>query len=291
MMEKMEAKPCRYKYSDRAFFIMTARQTKERFVERSKEIFGDSYDYTEVIYSNNHTPVTITCKEHGIFNVSPKRHISLSQGCPVCGPTNHKKAMREKRGLGTNTFIERAKIIHDNKYDYSKTEYVSGTVKVTITCPIHGDFQQKPENHMNNKAGCLKCYHDSRRGKGGGGYTLGYFEANPDKIEAPAYLYVTRMTHLNDDFIKVGITTKEGVKGRFYYKANHGTKFDPILELKGTLKDLLDKEQALIERLQPYRYFPNRKFAGYTECFKLKQGVIDIVNQHLGVNISYTLET
>lgn len=270
---------------------MATKQTQEQFIERSKAIFGEVYDYSKVDYKNNHTPVTITCLEHGAFNVTPKRHIHHTQGCPTCGPTNHLSMVRKKRGLTTEEFVRRCSIIHEGKYDYSKTEYINGTIKVTITCPVHGDFQQKPENHINNKAGCLKCYHDSKKGKGSGGYTLGYFEAHPEKIDAPAYLYITRMTHAKDDFIKVGVTTKEGVKGRFYYKANHGTKFEPLLEMKGTLKALLDKEQELIEKLQPYRFFPNRRFSGYTECFKLKQEVIDIAKQHLGVNITYTLET
>lgn len=270
---------------------MTARQTQEAFIFKANQIFDYAYDYSKVEYVNNHKAVTVICKEHGEFQAIPKLHIHKTRGCPVCGPTNHAKVMVEKQGLSPETFISRCTAIHEGKYDYSKTAYTNGRTKVTITCPIHGDFQQKPENHMNNKAGCLKCYHDSRRGKGGGGYTLDYFDAHPDKVNTPAYLYVTRMTHKNDDFIKVGITTKDGVKGRFYHKTKDGTKFDPILEHKGTLKSLLDSEQELLEKLKDFKFFPNKKFAGYTECFKLRQEVLSIVESHLGVNITYSLET
>ena len=52
-------------------------------------------------------------------------------------------------------FINRAKEIHRDKYDYSKLEYVSFSKKVCIICPIHGDFWQTPDNHF--KSGCKKC--------------------------------------------------------------------------------------------------------------------------------------
>ena len=39
-----------------------------------------------------------------------------------------------------NKFIYKAKLIHGNKYDYSKTEYINAHTKVCITCPEHGEF-------------------------------------------------------------------------------------------------------------------------------------------------------
>lgn len=53
-------------------------------------------------------------------------------------------------------FIERAKKVHGDKYDYSKVEYVNKRTKVIITCPIHGDFEQLAQNHMGG-LGCPKC--------------------------------------------------------------------------------------------------------------------------------------
>ena len=52
-------------------------------------------------------------------------------------------------------FIKRSNTIHNNKYDYSKTIYVKASEKVIITCPIHGDFEQTPNNHKIR--GCKKC--------------------------------------------------------------------------------------------------------------------------------------
>lgn len=59
--------------------------------------------------------------------------------------------------FNTSLFIERAKIIHGNKYDYSLTIYVKAKIKVKIICKIHGIFEQTPNNHVLGKYGCNQC--------------------------------------------------------------------------------------------------------------------------------------
>ena len=56
----------------------------------------------------------------------------------------------------TQTFIIRANIKHNNKYDYSKTIYVRSKDKIFIICPIHGEFEQMPFKHLTGQ-GCSKC--------------------------------------------------------------------------------------------------------------------------------------
>lgn len=56
----------------------------------------------------------------------------------------------------TKTFIEKAKKIHSNFYDYSKVKYINCRTDVIIICPIHGEFKQKPFIHLNG-CGCKKC--------------------------------------------------------------------------------------------------------------------------------------
>jgi hypothetical protein len=60
------------------------------------------------------------------------------------------------RKLTTEEFINRANISHNNKYNYDKSIFKNIRTKVTITCPIHGDFEQTPKNHMNGQ-GCPEC--------------------------------------------------------------------------------------------------------------------------------------
>jgi very-short-patch-repair endonuclease len=56
----------------------------------------------------------------------------------------------------TSNFVNNAKIIHKNKYDYSLCEYKNANTKVKIICPEHGIFEQIPYKHL-KKQGCPKC--------------------------------------------------------------------------------------------------------------------------------------
>lgn len=62
----------------------------------------------------------------------------------------------------TDAFIEKANKIHNNKYDYSKVDFKNVNTKVKIICPIHGEFEQKPFNHLRGQ-GCRKCGRESLR--------------------------------------------------------------------------------------------------------------------------------
>lgn len=59
--------------------------------------------------------------------------------------------------LTQEEFIRRAKGIHGDKYDYSKVEYVNSETKVTLICPVHGEFLVRPSDHIHSKIGCVKC--------------------------------------------------------------------------------------------------------------------------------------
>ena len=58
--------------------------------------------------------------------------------------------------LTTKEFIKRAKEVHGDNYEYFKTEYINARTKVCIICPEHGEFWQRPADHLNG-CGCFKC--------------------------------------------------------------------------------------------------------------------------------------
>jgi len=58
-------------------------------------------------------------------------------------------------------FIQAARKIHGNLYDYSKVEYINSTTKVIITSKVHGDFLQQPDHHLSNR-GCPICGYQKR---------------------------------------------------------------------------------------------------------------------------------
>ena len=119
---------------------------KEGFIQKAKEIHGDKYDYSKVEYINNHTKVCIICPEHGEFWQKPIHH-TQGKGCPYCGGT---------KKLTTKEFVEKAKQIHGDRYDYSKVDYISTETKVCIICPEHGEFWQTPHAHLAGQ-NCPKC--------------------------------------------------------------------------------------------------------------------------------------
>jgi hypothetical protein len=123
------------------------KKTTESFIQTAREIHGDEYSYEKVNYINNKTKVVITCETHGDFVQTPSNHIGLKQGCGKCGGTSK---------LTSEDFIEKAKQIHGDKYHYDKVKYINNRTKVIITCPIHGNFEQSPNSHIDGN-GCLKC--------------------------------------------------------------------------------------------------------------------------------------
>jgi len=58
--------------------------------------------------------------------------------------------------LTREQFIEKVSEIHKGAYSYEKTEYITTKDKIVITCKTHGDFLQKPNNHVSGQ-GCPKC--------------------------------------------------------------------------------------------------------------------------------------
>jgi hypothetical protein len=65
-------------------------------------------------------------------------------------------ALGGRAKLTLEQFIECASKVHNNFYDYSKSVYIKSLVKLTVICPLHGEFDVTPNNHMRGKE-CLKC--------------------------------------------------------------------------------------------------------------------------------------
>lgn len=59
--------------------------------------------------------------------------------------------------LTTIEFIEKSILKHGDKFNYVKVIYINNDNNVTIICPIHGEFSQRPNNHINSKYGCTNC--------------------------------------------------------------------------------------------------------------------------------------
>ena len=128
------------------FFKMNKRKSNKEFIREVQLIHHNRYDYSKVKYINNKSKVCIICPDHGEFWQIPSDHLN-GKGCPQCaGNVRYNK----------DTFVEKAKNIHNDRYDYSKVQYVNAHTKICIICTEHGEFWQTPNNHLNGN-GCPLC--------------------------------------------------------------------------------------------------------------------------------------
>lgn len=119
----------------------------EDFITKSNNLHNHKYIYSKSVYIGSGRELIIICPLHGEFPQKPCVHIA-GGGCPICGNI--------KRRTKLNDFIVKSNNIHNYKYTYHNVVYINAKIKVTITCPIHGDFPQIPNDHLTNH-GCPKC--------------------------------------------------------------------------------------------------------------------------------------
>lgn len=126
------------------------------FIKKATLIHGDTYDYSKVEYKNARDKIIIICKIHGEFLKSPNKHLSSNQGCKICSHTQ----LSNKFSSNTNEFIKKAILIHGDKYNYSKVNYINSKNKIIIICSVHGEFLQQASNHLWGY-GCINCRNDN----------------------------------------------------------------------------------------------------------------------------------
>lgn len=125
-------------------------KSTETLLTQFKNVHGDYYDYSNVVYNSRSGDVEIVCPKHGTFKQNPRDHIK-GCGCRLCGNERISKA----RSNGVVELIKKFNKKHGNKYDYGFIEYEGMNTHVKIICPIHGEFSQTPSCHL--MGGCKKC--------------------------------------------------------------------------------------------------------------------------------------
>ena len=137
---------------------MGKKITTEEFIKRAKFVHGDAYDYTKTNFIKSSEKVCITCPKHGDFWQLPFNHLRGA----ICKKCDNEKKSLEKT-MTIDEFIDKAKKIHGDKYDYSETKYENRRTKVNIVChkkfkngTEHGVFSQTPGSHLRG-CGCPHC--------------------------------------------------------------------------------------------------------------------------------------
>lgn len=217
------------------------------FIEKSKIIHNNKYNYSLVVYKNAKTKVKIICPEHGVFEQTPDNHSRVNgSGCQICngGVKSSKK-----------DFITKSKIVHDNKYDYSFVNYIDNKTKVKIICPEHEIFEQTPNSHLHGYE-CYKCGIKKR------------VDSKTKKTDV--FIYESKIIH--NDLYDYSLVEYKNTKTKVKIICNKHGIFEqsPRSHLNGTgcpncklskgenkIKEILNKKN--IYYIQQYR-FPNCKF-------------------------------
>lgn len=208
------------------------KHTNGSFIEKAIEVHGENnYNYSKVDYINATTKIKIICPEHGEFEQGASSHLS-GHGCPECvGVKKHT----------SESFIKKAREVHDNRFDYSKVEYKNNREKVVISCHEHGDFKQLPDNHLKG-VGCPGCAnHGFDRTKSASLYVL--------RSECGRYM-------------KIGITNKPVQRHAQLSRATPFS-FDCIELIEGPGEQIANLEKELLAEYQPAEF--TETFDGYSE--------------------------
>lgn len=175
----------------------------KKFIERSNIVYGNKFDYSKSIYTGFDKKIIIICKICGEFQRTPQKHILHNKGCPTCDnlPRNGGKKSN------TDEFINKAKIIHKDKYDYSLVNYVKCFKPVTIICNKLHYFEQSPSVHLKG-GGCSICAVEIRKIKFSDSYKL-HLESNR-KIRELHFINIANQKHNNFyDYSKINYISGE----------------------------------------------------------------------------------
>lgn len=229
----------------------------KKFLESAKSIHNETYIYpSHKEFINTRTNLRITCRKHGDFYQLPSNHIK-SRGCIECGY----EASGEHKKKSFSYFESKAREVHGNKYLYHDNGYISMTQKIKIECKTHGLFYQTGTIHLRG-SGCQEC----SREVGLSWSKSSYVKLCNNKYSGQASMYLIKCYGNNEEFYKVGITTK-GIKDRFRNKRDLPYDYNILHLISGSAEAIWTLEKRIHSSLREYKYKPCIGFGGETECF------------------------
>lgn len=159
--------------------IQSSTDKTSYWINKAKEVHNNLYTYKrDNEYVTKNSKMNIVCKVHGEFSLLAHNHLS-GGGCPKCN---------SKTFTYSKNFIKRANKVHNNSYEYVKTNTLKSHSKIKIICKKHGNFKQTAHNHLNG-IGCPKCSFENKMDN----YTENFkirFLKESDEIHNGKYLYI-----------------------------------------------------------------------------------------------------
>lgn len=249
-----------------------SRLTLREFIERACKVHGDRYDYSKVVYVNNKTKVTIICKEHGEFLITPINHIHNIAGCPACGKIkerlNASASILSKKFKGLvqpedyklipltrgffaqvdNEDFERLKVINwsfDDRYAYSG-EY-GYMHRYIMKCPKELVVDHKNHDKLDNRKVNLRvCEHVNNH----------WNRLSSDKFSSP-HKGVVWINSTGKWRASIKINGVNNIIGHFDAESDAGKAFDlKAIELRGEFAyETLNFPELLTEYLKELKEY------------------------------------
>ncbi len=142
--------------------------------------------------------------------------------------------------LEKEEFINRCKEIHENKYDYSLTEYTTVKNKIKIICPEHGEIEIIASNHLYNRSGCYLCSEESHKLK----------IITKERLEKIKIIhnnkYLYKDLSINNSKIKITCEKHgEFIQSIYHHEKGHGCSKCFKKTIKNRLCELCNKEKEI----------------------------------------------
>lgn len=185
------------------------------------------------------------------------------------------KAKREADPTGY--YKEKCILKYGDKFDLSKVIYNGYDKEVAVICPVHGEFLIEAKSFLiDNKFGCPKCGMETNHGFS----RKTFLDGCENGI---GYIYILECVFDEEHFIKIGVTSKSNMKDRFGRREWMPYKFDVIFYKSGNAESIFNLEHEVHRRLKEYKYRPQMRFNGVTECFdiSIKPQAISLIEELL----------
>jgi G:T-mismatch repair DNA endonuclease (very short patch repair protein) len=137
--------------------VKTRITTEDKFIKQLKDKFGETFDYTKVVYNRRENNIILICNTHKCeFIIKARDVLTCKIACPDCVLANRKKLAKP-----LEQFIEESNAKYDNKFKdgFTNTIYINSKTAITYECPLHGEVSMIPHHHLSeeSKTGCPRC--------------------------------------------------------------------------------------------------------------------------------------
>ena len=221
------------------------------------ELFEKEIDFMPLEqYTLGKVKILHECINGHQFYESPT-NILRGRGCIFCSSRGTTKTKT------TEQHIKDLSIKNSNFVLKEGQSYINNKSPLIYVCANGHELSFRPSDVLAGY-GCIHCVPRGR-------YTNTYFERFPSDAIKSGILYIAKLSHSDNSFIKVGITvgsTQSDLKKRIV----RYNKYSPVVLFAGvlTLKEAFDIEQNLLSMYKKYKYNTDLKFPGHTELLDIK---------------------